>query len=181
LNTDYVPASGATITVPAGGDFQAALGQAQPGDEIVLAAGATYTGNFVLPEKQGAGWIIIRSSDLSQLPAAGQRVTPSDAARMPKLVTPNLAPALTAPERVHHYRVVGVEITSAPSTSQTYSIVYLGGNQELPADMPHDLIFDRVYVHGHATLGTQRCLAFNGGATAIVESGAGGGRAPTRS
>jgi hypothetical protein len=170
LSTDYVSATGATLTVPAGGDFRAALNQAQPGDEIVLAAGATYTGNFVLPEKQGPGWIIIRSSDLSQLPAAGQRVTPSDAARMPKLVTPNSAPALTAPERVHHYRVVGVEITSTPSTSLTYSIVYLGGNQEALADMPHDLIFDRVYVHGHATLGTQRCFAFNGGATAIVDS-----------
>ncbi len=170
LNTDYVPATGATITVPAGGDFRAALSQAQPGDEIVLQAGATYTGNFVLPEKQGAGWIIVRSSDLSQLPAAGQRVTPTDAARMPKLVTPNSAPALKAPERVQHYRFVGIEITSAPSVTLTYNIVYLGGSQDSPADMPHDLIFDRVYVHGHGTLDTRRCFAVNGGATAIVDS-----------
>jgi hypothetical protein len=170
LNTDYVPATGATLTVPAGGDFRAALSQAQPGDEIVLEAGATYTGNFVLPEKQGVGWIIIRSSDLSQLPAAGQRVTPSDAARMPKLVTPNSAPALKAPERVHHYRFVGIEITGAPSVTLTYNIVYLGGSQEAPVDMPHDLIFDRVYVHGHGTLGTRRCFAVNGGAAAIVDS-----------
>ncbi len=170
INSDYVAATGATITVPAGGDFQAALDQAQPGDEIVLAAGATYTGNFVLSAKQGTGWIVIRSSELSQLPAPGRRVSPSDAARMPKLVSDNAAPALTAAERVHHYRVVGVEITSAPSTTLTYNIVSLGGNQEAPADMPHDLIFDRVYVHGHPSLDTQRCFAVNGGATAIVDS-----------
>ncbi len=85
LSTDYIPATGATLTVPAGGDFQAALNQAQPGDEIVLAAGATYAGNFVLPTKQGTGWIVIRSSELSQLPAPGRRVTPSEAVRMPKL------------------------------------------------------------------------------------------------
>ena len=170
INTDYVPATGATITVPAGGDFQAALHQAQPGDEIVLAAGATYTGNFVLPEKPGTAWIIVRSSELSQLPAPGQRVQPSDAAHMPKLVSPGTAPAVEARERVHHYRFVGLEITSAPSVPVTYNLVYLGGNQEAPADMPHDLIFDRVYVHGHSTLDVRRCLTFNGAAAAVVDS-----------
>ena len=40
-------AHAATIAVPAGGDFQAALGAAQPGDVITLEPNATYTGNFV--------------------------------------------------------------------------------------------------------------------------------------
>ena len=35
-----------TINVPAGGDLQGALTSAQPGDNIILAAGATFTGNF---------------------------------------------------------------------------------------------------------------------------------------
>ncbi|PYR26786.1 MAG: hypothetical protein DMF98_07940, partial [Acidobacteria bacterium] len=39
LNTAYTAPTGATITVPAGGDFQAALNSAQPGDQILLAAG----------------------------------------------------------------------------------------------------------------------------------------------
>ena len=50
---DSTPVSGKTIQVAAGGDFQAALDAAQPGDEIVLQAGDTYTGNFVLPAKNG--------------------------------------------------------------------------------------------------------------------------------
>ncbi len=40
------PVSGKTIQVGADGEFQAALNKASPGDEIVLQAGATYTGNF---------------------------------------------------------------------------------------------------------------------------------------
>src|ERR1041384_8464985 len=43
LDTTYVPPTGATINVPAGGDLQAALNAAQPGDQIVLQAGAAYT------------------------------------------------------------------------------------------------------------------------------------------
>ena len=44
-------ASAATRTVNAGGDLQAAFNAAQPGDEIVLQAGARFTGSFYLPTK----------------------------------------------------------------------------------------------------------------------------------
>ena len=45
---------GATFTVNAGDDLQAALDAAQAGDVIFLAPGATFTGNFVLRAKPGA-------------------------------------------------------------------------------------------------------------------------------
>ncbi|NUQ11192.1 MAG: Ig-like domain-containing protein, partial [Gemmatimonadaceae bacterium] len=48
LNFPYPAKTGQTIVVSSGGDLQAALNTAQRGDEIVLAAGATFTGNFVL-------------------------------------------------------------------------------------------------------------------------------------
>src|SRR5262245_51849747 len=59
----FVTLQGATITVRRDGDLQAALDQARPGDVIVLEAGATYTGNFVLPAKDGSSTqpITIRS------------------------------------------------------------------------------------------------------------------------
>src|ERR1044072_9009219 len=41
-------ASAATITVNAGGDLQAAINAAQPGDTILLQAGAVFTGNYKL-------------------------------------------------------------------------------------------------------------------------------------
>src|SRR5215813_7340654 len=62
VDTTYKPPTGQTIAVPAGGDFQAAINQAKPGDVITLQAGATYTGNFTLPKKAGSGCIVIRSS-----------------------------------------------------------------------------------------------------------------------
>src|SRR5262245_39072488 len=53
LNTTYAPPTGRVIEVKAGGDFQAALNEARPGDVITLQAGATFTGNFTLPNKSG--------------------------------------------------------------------------------------------------------------------------------
>jgi hypothetical protein len=72
-------AMAATLHVSAGGDLQAALYAAQPGDEIVLQAGATFTGEFVLEKK--AGVVVLRSS--AALPE--RRVTPADAPLMPTL------------------------------------------------------------------------------------------------
>jgi hypothetical protein len=64
--------SAATISVGAGGDFQAALNNARGGDVIMLAAGATFRGPFELPANSGSGYITIRTSAAdSSLPAAG--------------------------------------------------------------------------------------------------------------
>src|SRR2546426_8209183 len=43
------------IDVPPGGDLQAALDQARPGDTIRLSAGATDTGRVTLPPQGGGG------------------------------------------------------------------------------------------------------------------------------
>ena len=113
LNTQYSAPTGTTITVPVGGNFQAALNNAQPGDQITLAAGATYTGPFTLPVKTGTGWIIIRSSTAdANLPAEGQRMKPSFAAVLPKIVSSNSEPAILTDPGAHHYRFIGVEITT---------------------------------------------------------------------
>ncbi len=79
-------ANASTLTVNAGVDLQAALNKAQPGDTILLQAGATFTGTFVLPAKSGSGAdITIRSSaaDASLAGAgrphdAGVRVAPAE-------------------------------------------------------------------------------------------------------
>src|SRR5215213_4865239 len=69
--------------------FIAALNNSQLGDTIILKAGTSYTGQFTLPNKTtGTGWITIQSSALASLPAAGVRVSPSNAVNMPKLVAP---------------------------------------------------------------------------------------------
>src|SRR5438046_10064032 len=71
-----------TSTVAAGGDLQQAINNAQPGDVISLAAGATYVGNFVLPNKGAlTDYITIRTgapgSNDAALPPANVRITPA--------------------------------------------------------------------------------------------------------
>src|SRR5207245_2741765 len=113
LDTTYTAPTGGTLrTVNAGGDFQAALNAAQPGDVITLEAGATFTGNYTLPNKSGSGWIIIRTSapDAS-LPPPGTRITPAYASALPKVVSPNSAAAIATLAGAHHYRLIGLEVT----------------------------------------------------------------------
>ena len=174
LDTTYARPTGRTWPVGAGGDLQAALNAAQPGDVIVLQAGATYTGHFTLPYKSGAGWIYIESSALASLPTAGTRVDPGQASLMPKLVSPDALPTITTAAAAHHFRFVGVEITTAwASTGATnYVVVYLeapGGNTAL-GQVPTDLVFDRTYIHGTPTGNVRRALVLNSARTAVVDS-----------
>jgi hypothetical protein len=171
VDTSDVAPSGTTIAVPAGGDFQAALTQAAPGDVITLAAGATYTGNFILPAKAGSGWIIIRTSapDAS-LPPAGTRITPASASVLAKIVSPNSGPALATAPGAHHYRFLGLEVGLAPGVTFSDTLVRLGDNETTVADVPHHLLFERVYIHGTPTATVRRGIVLNSAATAVVDS-----------
>jgi hypothetical protein len=160
--------------VPAGGNLQAALNGASPGDTIVLQAGATYVGNFVLPARAGSSYIVIRTSALGAgFPAEGTRVGPADAPLMARLVTPNSAPAVSTASGAHHYRLVGLEIGVAPDVTLNYGLVAFGDGssaQNSLAGVPHDLVLDRCYVHGNATGNMRRGVALNSAAAAVVDS-----------
>src|SRR5438105_2653575 len=68
----------------AGENLQSALDAATPGDVIALKPGAIFTGPFTLPEKQGEGWITIRTSAPDGVfPPPGTRVGPLQAPLMP--------------------------------------------------------------------------------------------------
>ena len=128
IDTTYTPPSGSTITVNSGGSFQTALNTAQLGDTIVLQAGATFTGPFNLPNKTtGSGWIYIVSSAYGSLPAPGTRVSPADAANMPKLVA-TATSVITASSSAHHFRFVGVEFKPT-SGSFIYSLIAIGNRE----------------------------------------------------
>ncbi len=174
LDTTPPSSAGALIAVGAGGNFQAALNAAQPGDTITLEAGAVYSGSFTLPVKTGAGWITIRTSAPdSSLPPYGQRITPAYANVLPKLVTPDTSPALMTAPGAHHYRVVGVEITLASSVPMHYGLVAIGDGsraQNTLAVVPSAITFDRVYIHGNATANLVRGISLNGTSVAVVNS-----------
>ena len=167
LDTTYVAPTGATINVPAGGNLQAALNSAQSGDVILLAAGATFSGSFTLPKKSGTGWITIRtSSDLSRLPAEGDRVDPSYSTEMPK-IQGSAGTVITAAAGAHNYRFVGVEVRPTPGTS-TWNLIEMGDTGT--TERPHDIIFDRTFLHGDPSKGTTRGIALNGNSISVVDS-----------
>src|SRR4051795_568856 len=79
-------AASQTIAVGAGGNLQAALNQAQPGQVIQVQAGATFDGNFILPVKTGTGYITVRTSTPdAQLPSATTRIGLAQESLLPTL------------------------------------------------------------------------------------------------
>ncbi|HVF89735.1 MAG TPA: hypothetical protein VNH22_06685 [Blastocatellia bacterium] len=164
-----------SITVRAGEDLQAALNRAAPGDTILLEAGATFTGNFVLPVKSDANdqnWITIRSSAAdADLPAPGVRAHPAMSHLFPKLVSPNADAALKTATGAHHYRLMGIELAIGEDVKINFGIVKLGEGSEAEASMlPRDIELDRCYIHGHKTADLSRGVALNGANTSVLNS-----------
>jgi hypothetical protein len=174
VHTGDIAPTGKTIVVAAGGNLQAALDSSEPGDVITLQAGAVFTGPFSLPIKKGSGWITVRTSAPdSSLPPAGVRMTPAFSSLLPKIVTPNSGPALKTTAGAHHFRFIGLELTLAPGVMSAYSLIDLGNggsSQTSLSQVPHDLIFDRVYAHGHAAAHLRRAFTLNSASTAIINS-----------
>lgn len=175
LDTTMPRLRGRTIRVEpdaragATGGLQAALDAANPGDTIELRAGGVYVGNFVLPEKSGTEWIVIRSGD--DLPDAGERVTLDDAEEMAKILSPNEMPAIRTAAGAHHFRLVGLEFGLAAGVAANGGIVVFGeGAQTERADVPHDLVVDRCIVRGLPGASTTRGITLNSARTAIVDS-----------
>ena len=156
--------SGNVINVRAGGNFQAALDRARPGDTIQLQAGAVFKGAFKLPKKSGNEFVIVRSAAPdSQLPAAGTRIDPVKyASALPKLLS-NVRgePTIATTAGAHHYRFIGIEF--GPTMEGVGNIVQLGTTEEKTIeDLPHHIEFDRVYIHGSPIEGQRRGIAANG-------------------
>jgi hypothetical protein len=165
-----VPASAATIVVNAGGSLQSALNAAQPGDTILLQAGASFTGNFTLPAKSGTSYITVRSSASdAQLPAVGVRMSTAYAPLLPKIRAAGTLYAIRTAAAAHHWRFQFVEIIG--NSSGNTDIVKVGtGSETSNASLPHHIVFDRVWIHGHATAGAKRGIALNGSDVTVRNS-----------
>jgi hypothetical protein len=162
----------ATIAVAAGGDLQSALAAAKPGDTVELAVGAPFTGNFTLPAKAGGdAFITVRSASHANLPPEGGRVSPADAPYLAKLRSPNNAPALQTAPGAHHWRIQWLEFQA--NAGGFGDIITLGDGsaaQTTLAQVPHDLVVDRCYIHGDPDAGQKRGIALNSASTTISGS-----------
>ena len=157
------------ITVgPAGRDYsdlQLAIDAATPGSVLIIDAGETFNGGFVLPYKPGNGWIILISSRMDLLPpdevridpfgATGNLTFPFQADAMPKIITDNLSgiPCFKTDASAHHYRLVGLDITADTAVTNSYGLINFGDGSSAQNSLslvPHHLNIDRCYIHGHS-------------------------------
>ncbi len=160
--------SASTIPLPAGGDLQAAINSAQPGDTIALARGAVFTGTYVLPNKGGSAPITIRTDGDTDLPGPGGRISPDQAPLLAKLASSG-GPVIQTQPGAHHWTLMLLEISGSGGND----LVLLGDGsaaQSQLSQVPHDLILDRLYIHGDAAKGQKRGVALNSASTTITGS-----------
>jgi hypothetical protein len=128
--------------------LQQALNAANPGDVLVLAAGAPFLGPFVLPVVAGASAsspVTLQSSALDSLPAAGGRADPSMAGSMPQLLFPSRAGSnrtafdnnpydrcgcINFADGASYWQLVGLEVTCQYNNPWSYFGLVLIGNNE---------------------------------------------------
>ena len=166
------PLEAATITVAAGGDLQAALNQARPGDTVLLQANAEFVGNFVLPAKTGDGWITVRTSTPdSSLPRAGYRIKPADKALLARLRSPNEDAALRTAPGAHHWNLRYLEFRG--NQGGFSDILQIGDGSSAQNSLslvPHHIVLDHLYIHGDPYLGQKRGIALNAANVTIRDS-----------
>ncbi len=180
LTSSFQDVSAATITVPAGGNLQAAIDSALPGDTIVLTAGASYIGNFRLRNKgTSTDYITIRTSNLAGIPGEGVRVNPSHDGAMARMLTPgNGLPLIDTDSGAAYYRLIGIYLGvnyGSDPTRQYHSsflINLANGNNDNPGYgqwLAHHITIDRCHVGGK--FGDARfAVVFNGAHLSLINS-----------
>ena len=79
----------------------------------------------------------------------GQRISPDAARMLAKIRTPNSSPALRTQPGARFWLIELLEISSAfDGGGEIVSLGDGGPAQRTLADVPSDLVMDRVYVHG---------------------------------
>jgi hypothetical protein len=171
---DCGPSNGAVTPLASGDDLQAAIDAAAPGDTLVLEAGATFLGNFVLREKIGDGCITIRTSSSDDQLDPTRRVTPADTALLARVISPgNGLPALRTEPGAAHYRLIGLELAPEQPSSEIYTLLQLGstgGDQTTLDQVPHHIVVDRCFVHGWPDANFKRGIGLDSADTCIVHS-----------
>jgi hypothetical protein len=180
---DMTGASNKTVKT-SGGDYtslQSAINDAATAGAtrfITVDAGMSFN-NIRLPAKSGTNWVIIRSANHSSLPE-GRRVSPADASNMFKITTTSAGggdESLATTGVSSYWRVIGAEVTIEDSALGDVDVNQMGGMVNVGSDvassvnMPHHLVFDRMYVHGLPNRGTARGFYLRAGEDlAIIDS-----------
>jgi hypothetical protein len=168
LTVRYGTTSIGVIDVPAGGNLQQALNQAEPGTTIRLAAGATYVGHFTLPAKNGTQYIVITTGGVA-LPPAGTRINPGYRGELATIRSSDTMSALSTAAGASYYRIVGVAFEA--NVSGAGDVITLGDHAQTSlSQVPHHLELDRVLITGDPAVGQKRGVSVNAAHVSIINS-----------
>jgi YD repeat-containing protein len=183
-----VVAEAANRTVCASGcqytSLQQAIDAASPGDTILLRAGQTFIGNFILRNKNTTStqFITIRSDTADgNLPAAGVRLIPEGKpganvlrSRLARLLGPGgtgkSTPVVRTESGAHHYRLMFLEIDGTANVGYESLVGFGSGGQTTLSSVPYSLVVDRVWLHGHPVKGMKRGIYMNSRSTDVLNS-----------
>jgi hypothetical protein len=159
----------------------AAAANPAPGDEwrIILEAGHTYTSavGVALRTRTGGGKIYIVSSNLANLPE-GVRVTPADAANMPRLEA-STGSAIFTNTSANNYVLDGLEIGIPDAQLSRADIVRIGrldcvgsnNCDNFEEEIPFKITIKRSWIHGNELQdGPTRCIAAHGNDLEITDN-----------
>jgi PKD repeat protein len=175
-----LPAVTRSYAIAAGSNLQIALDTAKRGDEIVLPAGATWRQNVWLRAKAGSctSYVTVRTSDVGHLPPLGGRIdTATHAPSLARIEGTDVTPVVQTALGACGWRIIGVEVTLAPtlapfpSTNRQQGIVYLG--EPYTSDTLQQgshMVLDRVWIHARASDNTSRCVLLAGSYQAVIGS-----------
>lgn len=159
-----------TKQIAAGTALGPVMAAAVAGDVICLASGSY--GPVTFPKRADSGWVTVRPcAPDSTWAVPGSRIRPSTAGALPVLRGGDRTIAFANGAR--GWRLVGlnVECSGSASVIQVYSCVEIGGLTPIvAADIPNDIVLDRLYIHATPSTIISRCVALNSARTAIVYS-----------
>src|SRR5205807_2106177 len=71
----------------------------------------------------------------------------------------------------HHFRFIGIEFAPTPGTVVNLdSLIELGSGETDAAAVPHDIVFDRCYIHGDPAGGGVRGIFMDAASSAVIDS-----------
>ena len=150
------------------GSLTEAISSAGCGTLLSLRAGETFVASeFKLPAKpcDESHWVILES-DAAQSLAPGVRVSPTDASKMPKIVSNSTYSPIESARGANHYRFIGLEFSG---TADGFNSLLQIGADELN-DTSTRIIVDRCYLHGGAKLNSTRGIAMRASDSAVIDS-----------
>jgi hypothetical protein len=139
------------VNVANGGDLQAAIDAAVPGDTLLLASGAAWTGSFFL-DAGLTGWVKLKCADTTTV------------------LTSNDNPGVIQTDASARYWYLQGCTLRHGAGVRGGDLIRLGTHTQLEAAIPEYFVLDGIHFDGHATNGGKGGIKLHTGYTKIINS-----------